>query len=65
MTDSIHHYLTQLIEGRDLSDDQMTDVMTNIMTGKLTPAQIAGFMVGIRIKGETVNEIAAAAKVMR
>ena len=45
MTDSIHHYLTQLIEGRDLSDDQMTDVMTNIMTGKLTPAQIAGFMV--------------------
>ena len=65
MTDSIHHYLTQLIEGRDLSDDQMTDVMTNIMTGKLTPAQIAGFMVGIRIKGETVNEIASAAKVMR
>ena len=65
MTDSIHHYLTQLIEGRNLSDDQMTDVMTNIMTGKLTPAQIAGFMVGIRIKGETVNEIAAAAKVMR
>ena len=65
MTDSIHDYLTQLIEGRNLSDDEMTDVMSKIMTGKLTPAQIAGFMMGMRIKGETTEEIAAAAQVMR
>ncbi len=52
-------------ERRDLSSGEMTDVMRLIMTGQATPAQIGGFLVGLRMKGETVEEIAAAARVMR
>ncbi|PKM46479.1 MAG: anthranilate phosphoribosyltransferase [Gammaproteobacteria bacterium HGW-Gammaproteobacteria-1] len=52
-------------ERRDLSGEQMTAVMRLIMTGEATPAQIGGFLVGLRMKGETVDEIAAAAGVMR
>ena len=43
----------------------MTGVMQAIMTGECTPAQVGGFLVGLRMKGETVGEIAAAAAVMR
>jgi anthranilate phosphoribosyltransferase len=43
----------------------MEAVMRAIMTGQATPAQIGGFLIGLRMKGETVDEIAAAAKVMR
>jgi anthranilate phosphoribosyltransferase len=39
--------------------------MTLIMTGEATPAQIGGFLMGLRVRGETVDEISAAAKVMR
>jgi len=52
-------------EGRDLSRDDMQQVMQTIMTGEATPAQIGGFLVGLRMKGETVDEITAAAGVMR
>lgn len=52
-------------ERRDLSSEQMTAAMRLIMTGEATPAQIGGFLVGLRMKGETVDEIAAAAGVMR
>ena len=52
-------------EGRHLNGDEMTAVMRTIMTGEATPAQIGGFLVGLRMKGETVEEIAAAAGVMR
>ncbi|NIR32238.1 MAG: anthranilate phosphoribosyltransferase [Gammaproteobacteria bacterium] len=52
-------------EGRDLSAEEMTAVMRTIMTGEATQAQIGGFLVGLRMKGETVDEIAAAAAVMR
>ncbi len=52
-------------ERRDLSADEMTSVMRTIMTGEATPAQIGGFLVGLRMKGETIDEIAAAAGVMR
>ena len=52
-------------ENRDLSTEEMTEVMRMIMTGEATPAQIGGFLVGLRMKGETVDEITAAAGVMR
>ncbi|MEJ2142703.1 MAG: anthranilate phosphoribosyltransferase [Gammaproteobacteria bacterium] len=52
-------------EGQNLSADDMTSVMRTIMTGEATQAQIGGFLIGLRMKGETVDEIAAAAGVMR
>lgn len=54
-----------VIQQQDLSSDEMTEVMQQIMTGEATPAQIGGFLVGLQMKGETITEIAAAAKVMR
>jgi len=54
-----------VIERRDLHAEEMRAVMRLIMTGVATPAQIGGFLVGLRVKGETVEEIAAAAEVMR
>jgi len=50
---------------RDLSVDEMASVMQQIMTGECTPSQIGGFLVGLRMKGETVDELSAAARVMR
>jgi anthranilate phosphoribosyltransferase len=52
-------------EKQDLSGDEMSAVMGLIMTGEATQAQIGGFLIGLRMKGETVDEIAAAATVMR
>src|SRR4030067_2663479 len=52
-------------ERRDLKADDMRTVMQAIMTGQATPAQIGGFLVGLRMKGETVEEITAAVEVMR
>jgi anthranilate phosphoribosyltransferase len=52
-------------EHRDLDSTEMEAVMRLIMTGQATPAQIGGFLVGLRMKGESVDEIAAAARVMR
>ena len=49
----------------NLHGDDMRSVMRLIMTGQATPAQVGGFLVGLRMKGETVEEIAAAASVMR
>ncbi len=57
--------LRAVTERRDLSAQQMSEVMRLIMTGQATPAQIGGFLIGLRMKGETVDEIAAAAQVMR
>ena len=54
-----------LVDRKNLSSEQMTDVMRLIMTGHATPSQIGGFLIGLRMKGETNGEIAAAAKVMR
>ncbi len=50
---------------QDLSRDEMTAVMHQIMTGECTSSQIGGFLVGLHMKGETVDELSAAAKVMR
>ncbi len=52
-------------ERQDLTSEQMTEVMNLIMTGQATPSQIGGFLIGLRMKGETVDEVAAAAAVMR
>jgi anthranilate phosphoribosyltransferase len=52
-------------ERRDLGSDEMQSVMRLIMSGQATSAQVGGFLVGLRMKGETVAEIAAAASVMR
>jgi anthranilate phosphoribosyltransferase len=57
--------IANVIEKRDLSAADMEAVMRTIMTGQATPAQIGGFLVGLRMKGESVDEIVAAAKVMR
>ena len=61
----IQSAIRAVIERRDLDGAQMTGVMHAIMTGECTPAQVGGFLVGLRMKGETVEEIAAAAAVMR
>jgi anthranilate phosphoribosyltransferase len=54
-----------VIDRSDLSHAEMAEVMRTIMTGDATPSQIGGFLVGLQMKGETVEEIAAAAAVMR
>lgn len=57
--------IKSVTEKRNLSAEEMTTVMRLIMTGEATQAQIGGFLVGLRMKGETVDEVAAAASVMR
>jgi anthranilate phosphoribosyltransferase len=57
--------LRAVTEPRDLTSAEMASVMHAIMGGEATPAQIGGFLVGLRMKGETVEEITAAARVMR
>ena len=52
-------------EKQDLSEEQMSATMRLIMTGEATPAQVGGFLIGLRMKGETIDEITAAASVMR
>ncbi len=57
--------IRRVTERQDLDAEEMHDVMQLIMTGQATPSQIGGFLIGLRMKGESVDEIAAAAKVMR
>ena len=57
--------LNQLLAAKDLSHEQMLAVMQQVMSGELSEAQIAAFLIALRVKGETVDEIAAAATVMR
>ncbi len=57
--------LETVINGNDLSHADMLAIMQQVMGGELTPAQIAGLVVALRVKGESVDEIAAAATVMR
>jgi len=61
----IQQAIQQVIEHHDLSSEEMIAVMRTIMTGGATPAQIGGFLIGLRMKGESITEIAAAASVMR
>jgi len=54
-----------VLEGHDLSRDEAREVMDEIMAGEATPAQIGGFLVALRAKGETADEIAGCAEAMR
>lgn len=65
MTIAVQAALAKLIAQENLSQAEMAAAMQQIMTGEATPAQIGGFLIALRMKGETVEEIAAAATVMR
>ncbi|MEO0442373.1 MAG: anthranilate phosphoribosyltransferase [Pseudomonadota bacterium] len=62
---NIQQALTQVVSGQSLSRADMTAVMSQIMTGEATPAQMGGFLVALKMKGETVDEITGAAQLMR
>ena len=62
---NIQQAIGKVVEKQNLSTDEMMAVMQDIMTGNATPAQIGGFLIGLRMKGETVEEMVAAVKVMR
>jgi anthranilate phosphoribosyltransferase len=57
--------LAELLEGRQLSREQAREVMDEIMRGEATQAQIGGFLVALRLKGESADEIAGCAEAMR
>ena len=61
----IQQALQQVLDGRDLTRSETREVMSEIMAGEATPAQIGGFLVGLRAKGETADEIAGCAEAMR
>jgi anthranilate phosphoribosyltransferase len=58
-------YLQKVMDRQDLTQSEMSEAFDLIMSGEATPAQIAGLIVALRIKGETVDEIAGAAASMR
>jgi anthranilate phosphoribosyltransferase len=61
----IQHALAELLEGRELTRGDAREAMGAIMTGEATPGQIGGFLVALRLKGETPDEIAGFAEAMR
>ncbi len=62
---NIQQAINLVIEGNNLNSEQMTTVMRAVMSGEATAAQVAGFLVALRMKGEVVEELTAAASVMR
>lgn len=62
---NINQAIRAVIEKKNLNESDMLDVMNSIMTGQTTDAQIGAFLVGLSMKGETIEEITASAKVMR
>jgi len=62
---NVQEALAQLLEGRDLSREEARSVMHEVMSGDATPGQIGGLLVALRVKGETVDEIAGCAEAMR
>ena len=61
----IQRAITRLLEGYDLTRAEAREVMGSIMNGEATPAQMGGFLVALRFKGETAHEIAGCAEAMR
>ncbi|TBU88639.1 anthranilate phosphoribosyltransferase [Phytopseudomonas dryadis] len=62
---NIKEALDRIVGQLDLSTEEMQDVMREIMTGQCTDAQIGAFLMGLRMKSETIDEIVGAAKIMR
>ena len=62
---SYQEALTRLIEHREIFEDEMVDLMRNLMQGNMPSEIAAAFLMGLRVKKETVDEITAAATVMR
>lgn len=58
-------YLAKLIQKQDLTTDEAEQAMQIIMSGEATPAQIGGYLIALRMKGETVPEITGSARAMR
>lgn len=61
----IKEAIAQLVERRSLGTEDAEEVMREIMRGEATPSQISAFLIGLRMKGETVQEIAGCARAMR
>ncbi|MFH1126918.1 MAG: anthranilate phosphoribosyltransferase [archaeon] len=61
----IKEAISAVVEGKDLTEKETIEVFTEIMEGKATDAQIAAFLVALRLKGETIDEITGAVRVMR
>jgi anthranilate phosphoribosyltransferase len=61
----IREAIPMVVEGRDLSEQEMMSVMSEVMEGQATSAQIASLVTALRMKGETVEEITGAARIMR
>ena len=57
--------LVRCIEHREIFQDEMLSLWRRLMSGELTPVQIAALTMGLRVKKETIGEIAAAAQIMR
>lgn len=62
---NIQQAVSALVESKDLNTEEMIGAMREVMTGEATPAQIGAFLVALRMKGETIDEITGAATVMR
>jgi len=61
----IQDVIKKVVEGNDLAEEEMVETMNEIMEGETTDAQIACFLTALRLKGETVEEITGAVRVMR
>ena len=61
----IREEIERVVKGNNLKEEAMMEVMEEIMSGTATPAQIASFITALRIKGETVEEVTGAARIMR
>jgi anthranilate phosphoribosyltransferase len=61
----IKEAIAKVVDHEDLHETAMMEVMDEVMEGKATPAQIASFITALRIKGETVDEVTGAARIMK
>ncbi len=60
----IRQFIRKVVNGQDLSEQEMNKAMNEILAGRSTPAQVGAFITALRLKGETVEEVAGAARVM-